>query len=563
MRTLSSFDWVRSRWRTMGGLAIVLVALATGAIAAATYRMAIGDLEARSRLSMRDAAATSRLWLEGVARSLSAAAQSANDGDKGCQAALGQTMAAGELFRAVRLDLDDGSACGQAREPEFATLSQSIGEILHGQPKVEFAPGLALSVATTEMQQRTVFAMQVAALGGKSFATALINPSALAEAIALDPRDGAVVALMAAGQKTLAAGGATTSDSTWLPARKAAVGSSYQAAIAQSLLGADFSYATEPVLGPDLYILGRFSDSQSEAARIRFLALALTAALLVGLSLAFAAAARAELLRGVEAIKAAMPARNAERSYRLAPEGEGMPSELRELAAAYNEMAREAASREQSLQASLAENQFLLRELNHRVKSSLQIIQSYVSLTRRLDRESGQQTSAAAIEARVLVLSAAYRKAFSEGRMRDVRVRQFAEEIVANLSRLFERPGVAFELKTNVVAALSIDRAIPLGLVMVESMIAAMNAEGARSVVLAIDQLEDLKVEMSVRANGAEQVAEPNAKLMAGLALQLGAIVEYPEPGAVVHWRFQGLPPPIIPSAERSACPPIAPIPAP
>jgi len=318
--------------------------------------------------------------------------------------------------------------------------------------------------------------------------------------------------------------------------------------MAQSPSGANFNYTTEPVLGSDLYVLGRFSDSQREAARGRFLALALAAALLVGLSLAFAAAARAELLRGVEAIKAAMPARDGERSYRLAPEGEGMPSELRELAAVYNEMAREAASREQSLQASLAENQFLLRELNHRVKSSLQIIQSYVSLTRRLDRESGQQTSAAAIEARVLVLSAAYRKAFSEGRMRDVRIRQFAEEIIANLSRLFERPGVALELKTNVVAALSIDRAIPLGLVMVESMIAGMNAAGARSVVLGIDQLEDLKVEMCVRANGAQRVAEPNAKLMAGLALQLGAIVEYPEPGAVVHWRFQGLPPPIIPS---------------
>jgi two-component sensor histidine kinase len=304
-------------------------------------------------------------------------------------------------------------------------------------------------------------------------------------------------------------------------------------------------------LGSDLYVLGQFSDSEHEAARTRFLALALALALLVGLSLAFAGAARSELVRGIEAIKEAMPARNAERSFRLAPEGEGVPSELRELAAAYNEMAREAASRERSLQASLAENQFLLRELNHRVKSSLQIIQSYVSLTRRLDRESGHQTSSAAIEARVLVLSAAYRKAFSEGRMRDVRIRQFAEEIIANVARLFERPGLALELKANVVAALVIDHAIPLGLAMVESVIAGMNAEGARRVVLQIDQLEDLKVEMCVRAEGLQRVGEPNARLMAGLALQLGAIVECPEPGTIVHWRFQGLPPPVIPARSE------------
>jgi signal transduction histidine kinase len=351
---------------------------------------------------------------------------------------------------------------------------------------------------------------------------------------------------MAAGEKILAAGGTAASDSTWLPASKSAVGANYQAEAAQSQSGGVFDYATEPVLGPNLYVLAQFSDSERGAARLRFLALALALALLVGLSLTFAGAARAELLRGVAAIKAAMPAKNAIRTYHLAPEGEGMPSELRELAAAYNEMARETESRERSLQASLAENQFLLRELNHRVKSSLQIIQSYVSLTRRLDRESGHHTSAAAIEARVLVLSAAYRKAFSEGRMRNVRIRQLAEEIITNLSRLFERPGVALELRANVVAALVIDHAIPLGLAMVESVIAGMNAEDARRVVLGIDQLEDLQVEMSVRADGALRAGEPNAKLMAGLALQLGAIVDVSEPGAVVHWRFQGLPPPVI-----------------
>ena len=546
MMTFSSFDWARSRWRTMVGLAIVLLALATGAIAAATYVMAIDDLQARSRQSIEEAAAKSRLWLTGAARVLSAAAQFAGGDDKSCQAALGQAVAAREAFGAVRLDLAGGSSCAEAREPELAGLAQPLGERLRAQPTVALARGLALSVASTETQGRIVLALQVAAPDGKSVATALVDPGALSGVIALAPLDGAVVALMAAGQAILAAGGAAASDSTWLPANKTAVGASYQTTVAQARSGAVFTYAAQPVLGPDVYILGRFSNSQRDEARVLFLALAVAAAALVGLSLAFAATARAELLRGVGAIMAAMPARNAERSYRPAPEGEGMPSELRELAAAYNEMAREAASREQSLQASLTENQFLLRELNHRVKSSLQIIQSYVSLTRRLDHDAGRQTSAAAIEARVLVLSAAYRKAFSEGRMRNVRIRQFAEEIIANLSRLFERPGVTLELKVNVVAALTIDHAIPLGLVMVETMIAGMNAESARRVLLAIDQLEDLKVEMCVWTDGVPRAGELNPKLMAGLALQLGAIVEDPEPGAVVHWRFQGLPPPII-----------------
>ena len=111
----------------------------------------------------------------------------------------------------------------------------------------------------------------------------------------------------------------------------------------------------------------------------------------------------------------------------------------------------------------------MLRERNHRVKTSLQIIQSYLSLTRRLDRATADQSGVEAMEVRIQVLSIAYRKAFSEGRMRDVRIRQFAAEIVDNLSQTFSRPGLEVELKPDVHAALMIDRAIPLGLALVES----------------------------------------------------------------------------------------------
>ena len=88
------------------------------------------------------------------------------------------------------------------------------------------------------------------------------------------------------------------------------------------------------------------------------------------------------------------------------------------------------------------------------------------------------------------MLSIAYRKAFSEGRMRDVRIRQFAEEIIGNLSMLFEHPGVELELKADVVAALMIDEAIPLGLALVECVMAALEAEGAHVVAVRLAELE-------------------------------------------------------------------------
>jgi len=241
-----------------------------------------------------------------------------------------------------------------------------------------------------------------------------------------------------------------------------------------------------------------------------------------------------------------MRARRAGGGAPLAPENDEMPSELRDLAASFNEMTRESEIREQSLKTSLAENEFLIRELHHRVKTSLQIIQSYLSLTRRLDGSLAEQGSLAAMEARVQVLSIAYRKAFSAGRMRDVRIRQFATEIVDNLSLSFERPGLTLDLKADVSAALVIDRAIPLGLALVESVMAGLAAQDAHLVWVRIGELDDLRVDLRVETDGALPPDRPNSKLMAGLALQLEASVESLDVGTILRWRFQGGPPPVI-----------------
>ncbi len=150
------------------------------------------------------------------------------------------------------------------------------------------------------------------------------------------------------------------------------------------------------------------------------------------------------------------------------------------------------------------------------------------------------------MEARVQVLSIAYRKAFSPGRMRDVRIRQFAAEIVDNLSVSFERPGLTLDLKADVSAALVIDRAIPLGLALVESVMAGLAAQDAHLVSVEIGELDDLRVDLRVGTDGALAPDRPNAKLMAGLALQLEASVESLDVGTILRWRFQGGPPPVI-----------------
>ena len=320
------------------------------------------------------------------------------------------------------------------------------------------------------------------------------------------------------GPEIVAASGTNATDPSWLPAAERAIGTGYEVAAAPSRKGANFDYAIQPVLGSDLYILSRFDSSARRTAWLRTLALVLTPLIMLATHyFAYSRAIQSELLRWIDGIETAVWARRVGGAP-LAPENDEMPSELRDLAASFNEMTRELEIREQSLKTSLAENEFLIRELHHRVKTSLQIIQSYLSLTRRLDGSSAEHGSVAAMEARVQVLSIAYRKAFSAGRMRDVRIRQFVTEIVDNLSLSLERPGLTLDLKADVSAALVIDRAIPLGLALVESVMAGLGAQDAHLVSVRIGELDDLRVDLRVETDGALAPDRPNAKLMAAWA---------------------------------------------
>jgi hypothetical protein len=91
-----------------------------------------------------------------------------------------------------------------------------------------------------------------------------------------------------------------------------------------------------------------------------------------------------------------------------------------------------------------------------------------------------------------------------------------------------------------------IDRAIPLGLALVESVLAGLEAEDAHLVVVRIGDLDDLRVKLRVSTDGVLAADRPNAKLIAGLALQLDATVESPDVGTIIRWRFQAGPLPVL-----------------
>jgi two-component sensor histidine kinase len=560
MKVLSAFLHLKTRLLALIAFIIVPVAVIMMLLTAAIDRSSSSRIDREWRQTTEEYAVRTRIWTQAEIRTLFASATSAtnlHNDLSSCGVMLHDILAVNDGYKAIRVDFGEERSCVGAQGPELSSFASEVSENLRSRARVKLAPDMFLAAGVFQARGQTVLAIQVDAppmAKERWVATALIDPTLLARVFEPNPDTGDIVALMQRGQKVVAETGANPSDANWLPAAEQPVGLEYQVATAPSRTGATFSYATQPVLGSDFYILNRFDNSAHQAAWLRSLVLVLAPLIMLAtLYFAYSRAIQSELLRWIDGIKAAMMARKVGVGAPYAPEDDEMPTELRELAAAFNEMTRESAIRERSLASSLAENEFLLRELHHRVKTSLQIIQSYLALTRRLDRATPDQSRVDAMEARVQVLSIAYGKAFSEGRMRNVRIREFAAQIVDNLSQSFSLPGLKLELKADVHSALMIDRAIPLGLALVESVLAGLDAEDAHLVVVRIGDLDDLRVELRVSTDGVLAADRPNAKLMTGLALQLDATVESPDVGTIIRWRFQAGPLPVLTAIDKAA----------
>ncbi len=195
-------------------------------------------------------------------------------------------------------------------------------------------------------------------------------------------------------------------------------------------------------------------------------------------------------------------------------------------------------SREAALKQSLDHNLFLTRELHHRLKNSLQIIQSYLALSRR-QHTGVERVYLAETEAKVQVLSTAYRMALNGVEMQLVMIKPFAEEIIGRISSSMRQSGQWIDVRIDLDAALVVDRIIPFGLALVEATIAALRAVGTTVVSIIVSQCADGWISLHVSTNGTPVAGLPSPKIVAGLSAQLVASVEAIAPNDILVWRFK------------------------
>jgi two-component sensor histidine kinase len=304
--------------------------------------------------------------------------------------------------------------------------------------------------------------------------------------------------------------------------------------------GETAAFALAPIEGSTLSLLMRFDDRPLAAARQRFALLCAAQLAMLGLLAAvYATAIRREVVQWIQGLDAAARARGRDpESDAKAPVAATMPSELRSVADSFNGMLDNALERQQALRASLEENRALMLEMHHRIKNSLQVIQSYLALIRRAAPRA-EAAQLARIEARVGVIAVAYRLTLTPKGVRPIATKPFIEEICAaaigGLRRPRQRAAYAIEWSGELV----VDRAIPLGLGLVEALIAAFSAIEVGYIGVRLAAGEDGQVELRVESDATPAEMALPEKVMRGLANQLGAGSTQGEGGEILLWRFQ------------------------
>lgn len=519
---------VRARLLGVMTAIVIPVAAAIGAVAYSGYAVEVRDVRLTQATVTNGRGLSIRSWLDTTGRSLADAASAAAFLDSGQCAALAKTlMRRNADYAGVRLLDKDGRPCADGELIDLARLAAApSSSAVDAGSQVEVVGG-RLWVATTEL---------AAEAGSAPGGVLTIQPEALRAR--LKPRSalGEMNVALLAGTTPIAQSGAE--GAAWLPTTFPASGFD-EPWLARDRSGREAAFAVAPAFDHDLSILVRFDERRLIEAWRRLVALCLTPlALLAVLAFTYASSIQRNVVRWIKSIEAAARLRSGDPdSSATAPVNASMPSELRSVAETFNAMAGHAAERRQALQVSLAENQALMQEMHHRIKNSLQVIQSYLALIGRMGPRA-DSVALPRISSRISVFAIAYRMALTPSGMRPVSVRTFLDEVVSalfmNLRRPYQRATALLEWDGELV----VDRAIPLGLGMVESVIAGIEATGATIVAVRLRSIAEGQVELIVTTDGARAEDQPPDRIMAGLASQLGATRMPLSPGQALVWRF-------------------------
>lgn len=545
-----------SRFKTSRGrlLAILLAVLAPiaglMAIAAwANYKYIAASIDRDYALLTTNYEGRVRVWIRGVERSLvasvSGVATLAGTRDE-CQQAVRRIVGGTLGFKALRVTFPNGLSCFYSAQDTLGDASVGALARQASETGIPYTPTAGPRIADTrlffseqpDMRDVVFVARQPAGDGFEGWEAALVVDSEfLANVIALgEPYPGSLVALILPNRHAVVSRGAGAEGKTWQP--KGDLPMDARRWPAQGDDGIGRIYAYRPVLERNLSILAAFDAAETSNAWRNFLImLGLPILVLASLTIVFLRASDLYIIRWLRRIEATARARSRLKDARVEM-SPSMPSEIQSFSQAFNDMADVEQTRREALEHTLAENRFLVRELHHRVKNSLQVIQSYLALERRT-RSGAARLAVADAEIRVQILSIAYRLALADGVIRPVSVADFLDQVIPLISNTVFQPGqVALVVPGSSPAALDLEKLVALGFLIADALMRAAEAEEQFLLNLELAAEEDVQV-LRIVADRPITLG-PAPRLNRGLTTQLGATSIADEAAMVIAgWRWK------------------------
>ncbi len=545
----SRFESVRGRLLAVIVLILVPIAMISIILATTTYRSVNSSIEVSQIEVASNYAVRVRVWFRGIQRTLVATSGAlhldASETDSVSCSRRAENARVGTVgIQALLVRSANGLTCSASGFPHLSDdvmssllLEQSKKQTVSIWGGAELGPSRYDVVTVGPHKHLLVYVKFTQGPTVNDEALLVVDPAMLDLVFDVGNfENGGIVALVNRGGNVIISRGIDEADKSWLPLRED-IATSITRSQLPAPSGQSYIYVSQIVAEPDLYVLARFDNMAANAAFRQFLVLCLTPLLMLCvLFAAYVWAIEGNVLRWLKVISQAARARREGRTEQVLL-ADAMPSDVKVLAASFNDMVSDADNRETALRASFEANQYLMRELHHRVKNSLQVIQSYLALSRRLHKRNSDR-HLIETEAKVQVLSTAYRLALLEGAMRPVPLSAFTQEILDSLASSLKRKNQWVDIQIKAEAGLIVDRTIPIGLALVEAVASGLSAENAQTVRVTISDDATGYIDMSVTTDGTLVANTPPPKIMAGLALQIGAMVLPVEAGFILKWRF-------------------------
>lgn len=539
---LSLFRTVRGRLLALMVAIVLPIACLTAAAAVATYRTVFEAIETAQARAADDFAVRARVWYRGALRSLvtsASAIRAVSPASDTCDRTAEKAVAAVSGYQALLLRVSGRPDCVGGLDGRIpANELAAVADKLAARPPIKLWGGTEFTKARYD--QITLAGRSYLAIYSEfdeGDALLLTKPDPLDDVFELGSNDkGMMAALLRTGGEVVVARGGAQADASWLPKVETVPNETVYWA-APSRAGPGRTYAARMVAEPNLYVVVSFDGTAEQAARTQFYALLLAPLLTLALlGLVYMKAIDQHCVRWLRSIEKTARARSSTAGVHV-PLATDMPRDIRSVAEAFNAMVDEQEVRQSKLRLALDDNRFLVRELHHRVKNSLQVVQSYIGLTKR-DHKGEARMALSDAECRVHVLSAAYRFTLADGEMQPVRIDLFLDDVVAMVSSLILARTQRLESRIETQAALPIDRIIPLGFLIVDVVSRALRAAPGIGLELAVTNAGDGIIDVAITTDrDTTQIAPP--RLFAGLLMQIEAVeVSPPQDRSLGVWRL-------------------------